>query len=622
MTPLLDQTLREAFASALPDTSLACSEWAEQYRHVSPERSRFAGKWQNERTPYLREIMDAASDPRVRRVVFMKSSQVAGSEFAVNYLMYRIHLSPTMMIYCAENEDKRNAFVNESFDTATRATPVIRERIVGKVGTEDNNLQRKKFPGGLLSCVYATSAAQLSSRPAEVVIVDEVDATVENAEGSPVALLEARTKTFNDIRKIILISSPRDRETSVIEAEYLASDQRKYHVPCPHCGEYQILEWKNVRWDDDPLAAFYVCSQGCMIEHFEKDSMLARGKWVAKEEFKESVGFAINELYSPFTTWGDMAADFVKAKKFRSTLKTFINTRLGETWEEEGEQVEFADITFHREKYEAEIPKGVLFLTAGVDVQDDRLEVEVVGWGIDHESWSIGYEIIPGDPGLADVWDSLFDYLTEERYDSKDHAYKIKSVCIDVGGHHTKQVYKFCKANRGRRWFAVKGANTYNEPIVSKPREVGRDRNRLIMVGTDTAKDEIFSFLKVAEPGSPGYCHFPEDREDFYFKQFCAEKKVTHYYMGKARKVYKKVSEKARNEALDLRVYATAARELFDPKGRYAKRKVAEAEKPSELVENISSEENILEKDIKTANINQNRPKYKRFRAKTAVNWR
>lgn len=608
ISDLLDKTLKEALLNALPQTNLTCSQWADKFRYVSPERSRFAGKWSNDKTPYLKEIMDAASDPTVRRLVFKKSSQVAGSEFIVNYLGYRIHLAPTMMIYCAENEDKSNAFVYESFDTATEVTPVLRERITAKTGTEDNNLKRKKFPNGLLSIVYASSAAQLSSRPAEVICLDEVDACVENSEGSPVALLEARTKTFDDIKKVILVSSPRDKETSVIEAEYETSDKRKYFVPCPHCGEYQVLQWKNVKWDDEPFDAYYVCEvHGCVIEHDEKEGMLQKGKWIAEAEFRGTAGFFINELYSPFTAWGKMADAFLKAKKFRSTLRTWTNTSLGEAWEEKGEEIEYADLKFNREDYEFQVPHGVTVLTAGVDVQDDRLELEVVGWGRDFESWSIDYHVIEGSPGLFDVWDSLSDYLTQD-FEGSNQIFKIKAVCIDSGGHHTNQVYKFCRANKGRRWFPIKGSNEISQPIATK--SSNRKRERLHIVGTDTAKDEIFSFLKVEENG-PGRCHFPLDYEEEYFKQLCAEKKITKYRSGVAYKTYVKIKESNRNEALDCRVYAAAARVILNPnlekmadRLEKAKPEKTTKEKQETKIEPIEEAEEIPKKKKRRIRIN------------------
>lgn len=573
----LDKIFISGLQSAIPANSDSCSQWAAEYRFVSPERTARPGKWKNEVVPFLVEIMDAASDPAVRRLVFQKSSQVAGSEFLNNYLGYRIHTDPTMMIYCAENDDKAKAWTYESFDTMVEVTPVLRERVAeSKASSGDNNQRRKKFAGGLLSIVYATSAAQLSSRPAEVVAIDEVDACVENSEGSPVVLLEARTKTFNDTKKILLVSSPRDKETSVIEAEYLQSDQRQYYVPCPHCDEFQILKWANVRWDENPAEAFYVCDlSGCLIEHDEKTGMLAKGQWRAAQPFRGTAGFKINEMYSPFTNWGTMASAFVKAKKFRSELKTFVNTSLGETWEESGEEIEFADLTFLREDYAAPVPRGVLVLTAGVDIQDDRIEIETVGWGRDFENWSIDYKVIEGSPGLFEVWDDLSDYLLQE-FDGEDgKKYKISAAAIDTGGHHTDKTYTFVKANKGRRWFAVKGANVYGQPIVSKPKLIEKNgqKIRLFHVGTDTAKDEIFSYLRVSRAGEeasgdgsvPGFCHFPADYEESYFKQLCAEKKITKYTMGVARQVYVKVSANARNEALDCRVYATAARAILNP---------------------------------------------------------
>jgi phage terminase large subunit GpA-like protein len=233
--------------------------------------------------------------------------------------------------------------------------------------------------------------------------------------------------------------------------------------------------------------------------------------------------------------------------------------------------------------------RGVLVLTAGVDVQGDRLECEVVGWGKDLESWSIDYKIIEGSPAQADVWDDLSDYLTQI-FDGEAGPFRIAAACIDSGGHHTQQVYRFCKANAGRRWFAIKGANVPGRPLVSKPTTGNMQKVRLFTVGTDTAKDEIFAFLKVAEPG-PGFCHFPagDIYDERYFKQLCAEKKITKYVQGIAKQVWVKVSEGARNEALDVRVYATAARAILNPNlEKIAKRRLVfpeAADRPSEPVD-------------------------------------
>jgi phage terminase large subunit GpA-like protein len=601
-TQAIKKSFDEGLRSAIPDGSLSISKWAETYRYV--ERTARPGRWSNDVVPFLTEIMDVVTQPDVREVIFMKSAQVAGSEFAVNVIGYYIHIDPTYIIYIGEQEDKAKAWTQESFDSTVRNTPVLKALVSDD--PSDNNQRIKRFPGGQLTIAWASSPAQLSSRPAKVVIFDERDAYIPTNEGDAVKLAEARTKTFSGEEKKISISTPRDKETSTIEPAYMEGDRREYYVPCPQCGEFQTLKWSNVRWDEEPLEAFYVCdSNGCLIEHEEKPEMLARGKWIASQAFRGNASFRINELYSPFTTWGSMADDFVKSKKNREKLRVFVNTRLGETWEEQGEQIEYADLKFKQEDYPATVPHGVLVLTAGVDVQGDRLECEVVGWGKDLESWSIDYKIIEGSPAQADVWDDLSDYLTQI-FDGEDGTFRIAAACIDSGGHHTQQVYRFCKANAGRRWFAIKGANVPGRPLVSKPTTGNMQKVRLFIVGTDTAKDEIFAFLKVGEPG-PGFCHFPDSDiyDERYFKQLCAEKKITKYVQGIAKQVWVKVSEGARNEALDVRVYATAARAILNPNlDKIATRRLKHAEvadRPSDEVEQpvenaVEKPQNIIKK--------------------------
>ena len=569
---VLDRIFESGLQSAIPEGELTVSKWAETYRYVSLERvadPALAGRWKNSTTPYLVGIMDAVTEAGVNEILFLKSSQVGGTEAINNILGYFIHIDPATIQYVCENEGKARAWSVESFAPMIRDTPVLKQ-IFGEAKERDstNMIESKAFRGGHFALGWATSPATLSSRPRRVILTDETDAFEPTKEGDPVKLAEARTKTAGSQRKIIHVTTPRDKETSRVYPMWEDSDQSKYFVPCPGCDEFQVLEWKNVHWDEDPLDAYMVCVHcGVQIENSDKFEMIARGEWrpTNPEYSGNRRAFWICELYSPFTTWGEMAVAFLEAKKHRDTLKVFVNTRLAEFWEEQGEEIEFADLTFKREIYEAQVPNGVLVLTAGVDVQDDRLEIEIVGWGRDNESWSIDHHVIYGSPGLFDVWDQLEDYLLTPLTDASGAERRVQAACIDTGGHHTDMAAKFTKANAGRRWFAVKGANVSGQPIVAKPKIVGRSKYRLFMVGTDTAKDEIFSYLRVAEPGSPGYCHFPEDRDENYFKQLCAEKKITKYTMGVARQVYVKVSEKARNEALDLRVYATAARAILNP---------------------------------------------------------
>lgn len=592
MNQVLDKIFKTGLQAAIPEGELTISKWAAQYRFVSLDRvadPALAGRWKNETTPYLVGIMDAVTQPDVNEILFLKSSQVGGSETINNILGYYIHIDPATIQYICENEGKARAWSVESFAPMIRDTPVL-SQIFGEARERDssNMIEAKAFRGGHFALGWATSPATLSSRPRRVICTDETDAFESTKEGDPVKLAEARTKTAGAQRKIIHVTTPRDKETSRVFPMWEESTQERYFVPCLGCDAFQHLAWKQIHWDKgDAAGAAYACEHcGLLIDNDSKTEMLRRGEWRATNP--DYVGnrraFWINELYSPFTTWGEMATAWLEAKKHQDTLKVFINTRLAEFWEDRAGAMEFADLTFHQEEYEAEIPPGVLVLTAGVDVQDDRLEIEIVGWGVDLESWSIDYKIIEGSPGLVDVWDSLSDYLLTEFYDAGGRAFKIRAACVDSGGHHTEQVYKFCKANAGRRWIAIKGSNQASQPIAPKEfKIVGRNKTRLYHVGTDTAKDEIFAYLKKtsdiirqlndpnfepdadAEFDAGGYCHFPNRYTETYFKQLCAEKKITKYTSGAARKVYEKVSLSARNEALDCRVYATAARVILNP---------------------------------------------------------
>ena len=599
----------QGLAAAIPIGGQTISSWAEQYRHVSASRSARPGKWSNNVVPFLRGVMDAVTEPDIKKVVFMKSSQVAGTEFLINTLCYYMHQDPCPMMYIGEIENKVRDFKVEAFDPTMLESPELRRCLIDEVtGGQDNNQRAIRFRGGQIVFLHASSPANLSSRPARIVAVDEVDAFEVTKEGDPVKLAEARTKTFNESKKILLNSSPRLKETSVIEREYLASDRREYYVPCPNCGFYQTLKWSNVKWDSHDTAdeAYYVCGiiekeivegedgtketkefliEGCgeVIEHHEKADMIAAGIWRAGAGFKGSAGFKINEIYSPFTTWGDMAEDFLASKDHPDTLQVFVNTRLGETWDPNiGETVTDSDIVGRDEVYDAEIPKGVEFLTAAADVQDDRIEAEIIGWNSDIESWGIDREVFYGSPAQDDVWDALEEWLWMIREDANGKAFRIKAAGIDSGGHHTDAVYAFCKKHAMRRWFAVKGLSTRGKPLVSKPTRGNKAKVKLFGIGTDAAKDQIFANLKLQEPG-PGFCHFPlsDKYDDDFFAQLRSERKVEKFQAGQKYYSYeliKKSGTGARNEGLDIRVYASAVREIIYPKWRRPKRRKPIAE--------------------------------------------
>jgi phage terminase large subunit GpA-like protein len=591
----------DALTSAIPEGALTVSSWAARYRYVSAERSARPGLWRNEIVPYLVGVMDSVNDVDTHEIILMKSSQVAGTEFGNNVIGYFIHIDPTLIQYTCENEQKAEAWSVESLAPMLRDSPELK-KLIGDASMRDsqNKIQAKAFRGGHLAIGWATSPATLSSRPRRVMIFDEEDAFKATSEGDAVDLGKARTKTFRDTRKIIRISSPRDAATSTIEPAYENSDKRKYFVPCPHCEEFQILKWSNVKWDSgEPENAYYVCEiSGCLIECEDKEEMLLKGKWIAEKPFNGTAGFWINELYSPFSTWGDMAQAFLAAKDFPDKLKVFVNTRLAETWKSD-EKIEYADLSFHREDYDAQIPFGVKILTAGVDVQDDRLEIEVVGWGDDLENWQIEYRVIYGDPAGKDIWEELKEYLTEARFDADGNEHFIKSAALDSGGHHTNSVYRFCKQNTARKFFAVKGASVAGKPIISKPSIVSNLKVKLFAVGTEAAKDLIFGLLKKEEEG-PGFCRFPATADEKYFQGLCSEKAVTKFVQGKSRRVWQKVSANARNEPLDCRVYALAALHIVLPNLKMPKKYTKKSENLPENPEKTVNFPEIIENTAET----------------------
>jgi phage terminase large subunit GpA-like protein len=595
ITRLFSERLR----AAIPEASLTVSQWADSYRYLSAERSARPGRWRTSLVPYTREIMDCASRSDVRKIVFISSTQTAKTETISNIVGFYIHADPSPQLYVAETELKARAWSQECLAPMIRDTPVL-QRLVEDPRSRDsgNTIEGKSYSGGHLAIAWATSAAMLSSRPRRIVACDERDGFKGSSEGDPVALAEERTNTFEN-SLVIEVSTPRDAEEpppaspvdapwlSPIERSYEETDKRKYFVPCPHCGEFQTLEWSNVKWDspEEALDAYYVCVNGCLITHDHKADMLARGQWRAEKPFRGKAGFKIWAGYSPFVTWGQLAEKWLAAQKSIDKLRVFINTSLAQGWQPLADKVETHDLEGRLETYLAEVPRGVLLLVAGVDVQGDRLEYEIVGFGLDDESWSIKYGIIYGDPSQAQVWDDLKEELTREFEGEGGRKFTVSAACVDSGGHHTQEVYRFCREMRGRRFYAIKGANTPGQPLAPRqPTLQGKPAVKLFKIGTETAKDTLAAHLKIKEPG-PGYCHFPAHVDEAgapvygeaYFKQLCSERAVMKYTRGVGVRVWQKIKQGARNEALDCRVYAMAAKAILNPDLRRLHKKAAEA---------------------------------------------
>lgn len=528
--------------------------------------------------------MDALNDPAIAEIWFMKSAQVGWTEVLNNVVGFYVDQDPAPMLLIQPTVEMGEAWSKDRLAPMIRDSPRLTAKIAdSKVKDSGNTILHKSFIGGHITIAGANSPAGLASRPVRVLLCDEVDRYPASAgsEGDPVSLARKRTTTFWN-RKLLAGSTPTVKGKSRIEAGFLQGDQRRYFVPCPHCDHKQHLKWANVQWPEGkPEDAYYVC-EGCgaVIVDADKPWMLAEADrrqragekgigWVATAEPKRAgiASFHINEIYSPWVTFGTMAANFIEAKQFPDTLRTWINTALGEPDDVRGESMDETGLLERREVYPAEVPAGVVLLTCGVDVQDNRLELEIVGWGPGGESWDIDYRVIEGDPGQhpshSPLWKQLDDILTSDFEHELGVRVRISAAAIDTGGHKTEMVYAFCKPRFARRVFAVKGVGGHGRPLVSKPTRNNSAGVRLFSVGVDTAKELLFSRLKVNEPG-PGFCHFPHTRDVAFFSQITAERLVTRYFKGTAVRRWELKDPKARNEALDCRVYATAALAILD----------------------------------------------------------
>jgi len=511
-------------------------------------------------------MMNAVCEPGVREVVFMTSAQIGKTEIINNICGFFIHQDPAPILLIQPTLELAETWSKDRLTPMLRDTEVLSDLVRDPRSRDSGNtLLYKRFPGGHLTMAGANSPASLASRPVRIVLLDEEDRYPNSAgaEGDPGSLAEKRSTTFWN-RLLLTASTPTIAGASKIAARYERSDQRKFFVPCPHCGEKQILLWGNIRFENkDPATAHYVCEHcGAILTDKDKPRMLAEGEWVATKPFDGIIGFHISELYSPWVKWPELVRAFFKAKRSPETFKTWVNTSLGETWEEGGETIEADSLLTRKESWGNEAPEEVVVVTAGVDVQGDRLEIEVKGWGVGEESWSLDYKVFFGDPAQEMVWQELDAYLLRP-VKSKTGVYlNIACACIDSGGHHTQAVYEFCRVRAIRGIFAIKGLSLAAKPLVGRPSRNNRHKLRLYPLGVDTAKEVIYSRLRITEPG-PGYYHFPLERDKEYFQQLTAEKQVTRYHKGTARREW--VKSRSRNEVLDCNVYALAALKLLSP---------------------------------------------------------
>lgn len=509
--------------------------------------------------------MDAVTDPTVDEIVVMKSAQVGYTEVLNNVIGYHVDQDPCSIMLVQPSQESGEDYSRDRLGPMIRDTPCLREKFeADKSRSTTNTLRHKKFPGGLLAIALANSPASLSSKPIRILLCDEVDKYKASGRqhGDPVLQAKKRTTAFWN-RKTLIGGTPTIKGSSRIEAAFGESDQRFYFVPCPECDKFQRLVWPNVRWPEGrPELAVYVCQHcGAELQDKQKRAMLLAGEWRATKPYSGIAGFHISELYSPFSTWPSMAIAFLRDKRLPETFQEWINQSLGETWEIKGDSIDASTLSTRRESYTAaSLPPGVLMLTLGTDVQDDRLESTIWAWGADEEAWRVAHVVLRGDPGQQALW-AEHDELLRRRFTTDDgRELAIEACCVDSGGHFTDQVYRYCARRKQYRVWAIRGAGGPGRMIwPKKPGRGTKVRVDVWTIGVDTIKELIYGRLrKVVTPG-PGYLHFDADTDEGWFEQLTSETVVYRQVQSRRIRVWKVKATGTRQEGLDCTNYAYAA---------------------------------------------------------------
>lgn len=574
----------ESFCEGIaPPPELTVSEWADRYRMLSSKGAAEPGPYRTERTPYLREPMDLLSEKsEVQEVVLMFGAQVGKSESGNNWLGYIIDLCPGPVMAVQPTTDTGKRYSRQRIQPMIEETPRLRAKVKENRSRDDaNTTLAKDFPGGTLIIAGANSAAGLRSMPVRFLFLDEIDAYPldVDGEGDPVSLAERRTATFAT-RKVLKTSTPTTRGFSRIEQAFESGDMRRYWVPCPHCDAHQVLKWAGIKWKRDDVGApipgtvSYACAHcGALIQEHHKPWMLSRGEWRAEKPECMVASFHLPALYSPlgWYSWEQAAAEFYDANEASkagdvSKLKVWTNTVLAETWEEQGDKVSEHELARRAEELpRRQVPSWGLVLTCGGDVQGDRVELYVWAWGRGERSAIIEREIVYGSPSEQTTWDRVDEFLQTQFSHQNGARLVIDATAIDSGGHHTQEVYNFCRARAWRRVFAIKGQSQSGKAILGKPSDIDVNYKgvkikrgvKLWPVGVDTAKAMVYGRLRIAEHG-PGYVHLGKWMSSEVYEQLTAERMVTKYHKGHPRTEWIKLQAR-RNEALDCAVYALAA---------------------------------------------------------------
>lgn len=570
-----------------PKENMTISQWADNYM-VLPEGSNEAGRYSSDTIPYQKAIMDAITDPDVVDVVVMSSSQVGKTTIVMCGIAYYIDYEPATQMLVMPTIKDAEKFSKTRFAQMISDIPQLSSKVAAPKSRNSNNtILLKSYPGGNIAIGGANSPSSLASDPRRIIWMDEIDRFPESAgsEGNPVKLAEKRATSYWN-KKHIKTSTPTIAGRSKIEAAYNKGSMEEWNVQCPECGTWQPYRFKRVDFKSISMA----CA-GCGVLIPEKQWKESNHKWIALHpERKKVKSFHLNELASPFVDWEEIIENFKdadeKLKRFHDPedMKVFINTVLGETWDETeyvDDAVDEETLETRTEVYAADIPEGVLLLTAAIDVQENRFEVEIRGWSRNYETWGIYKTEIEGKLITDEPWDKLEAYLSQPLYFEDGTELNIAGFAIDTGGHFTNQTYKWVKKMKakGKKCYGIKGyAGKPDIPLIHKKtivdikeerggKRIVVDHTLIYIIGVDSGKEDITKRLQIKEAGD-GYCHFPKgdgrgyDTE--YFKGLTAEHQISRKVNGIIKKVWVKKSG-TRNEPLDLFNYNYAVQELLRP---------------------------------------------------------
>jgi phage terminase large subunit GpA-like protein len=590
---LVGEVLAEFLA---PPPLLSVTEWAERNRVLSGKDSSEPGPYRVARTPYAREPMDCLSQTsQVQEVVLMWGAQTSKTTIGSNWLGYLVDTNPGPVMIVQPTIDMAKRYSRQRLAPMIEESPALRRKVrENRSRDEANTTLLKEFAGGFMAVAGANSAAGLRSMPVRDLFLDEIDGypVDVDGEGDPIKLAEARQTTFAR-RKRLKTSTPTTKDFSRIETAYLESDRCRFEVPCPHCSALQALEWGasgeyGIKWDRDAdgraliETVRYVCrATGCEILEHHKPAMLASGQWVAAQPGAQDGrvrGFHLSSLYSPlgWLSWATLVDEWQRATDAAragdpSLLRVFVNTRLAETFQEQGDKADehalrrrAADIPLRQ------VTWGHFVMTMGVDTQGDRLEAYLWAWGRGMERQLVDRAVFYGDPALPESdpgspWAQLTDYRRTPVLHASGRAVPLLAVFVDSGGHHTQAVYAYGRAHQHSHVYPVKGMSVAGKAILGKPSDQDvtwrgtklKGGVKLWPIGTDTAKSEIYGRLRTEQPG-PGYVHLSRHLAPEVFEQLTAERLVTRYSKGRSRLEWIKPNGR-RNEALDCAVYALAA---------------------------------------------------------------